>query len=412
MVGSLCGNLRGVVVRRKSADCARGSSGDWEPSGSAVVSGGVTTTTPFRGNRWGIGMRTIAAVGLLTALGCDGAAEPAKPAGNGATPATSETVPPAAAEAASSDRLADDAARAKRYAQIADGLEADATAATAGKVFAASQADLQSILDRADDRFLRINAAVLLGHMLEFRGDRKGAIAYWRHATKLVPSAVGPDGAGPDDAGPFMALALGLAGDKQFKAAAVAQATASALDPNNLENWLALGELRIRAGDPDAATTAYVDYERVRASLINGLTGRKKADGAFFVSPEERIACAHKLAAAIDAGTAMVLLYALQTEPEHAVRMAIAEVMGQQRLQAYAPRLTAQAKTESDRDTKTVMQWALAEIGRDPVLVNEGDAARLPKNDPRAAEGDPREGLPGAKPQPDVLPPGADPAPR
>ncbi|MBL4686003.1 MAG: hypothetical protein JKY37_15520 [Nannocystaceae bacterium] len=354
-------------------------------------------------------MRPIAALGLLTALACDGGVEPVKPGVEAATPdaAPSAALPAATAAPESREELADDEARAKRYAQIADGLEADAAAATAGKVFASSQADLQSILDRADDRFLRINAAILLGHMLELRGDRKGAIAYWRHATKLVPSAVGPDGAGPDDAGPFMALALGLAGDKQFKAAAVAQATASALDPNNLENWLALGELRIRAGDPEAAATAYVDYERVRASLVNGLTGRKKADGAFFVSPDERIACARNLAAAIDAGTAMALLYSLQTEPEHIVRMAVAQVMGEQRLQAYAPRLKAQIKTESDGDTKTVMQWALAEIGRDPVLVNEDDAARLPKDDPRAAEGDPREGLPEAKPPSRVQPSGS-----
>ncbi|MEM6991123.1 MAG: hypothetical protein AAF721_11515 [Myxococcota bacterium] len=337
----------------------------------------------------------IAGLVVLGLGACDGPAE--------SSPADAKASAPAAPVVP--DSLQDDEARAKRYAQIADRLEADPKAAIAGKTFAAFRADLQSIADRAEDRFLRINASILLGHMLDLRGDTKGAIAYWRHATQLVPAE-----AGPDDAGPFMALALGLAGDKQFKEAAEAQAKAAALDPNNLENWLALGELRIRAGDKDAAATAYVDYERVRASLVDGLTGRQKADGAFFVSADERIACAQNLSAAVDAGTAMVLLYSLSTEPEARVRQAVAEVMGQQRLKAYAPRLTEMIKTEADNDAKTAMQWALTEIDRDPVLVTEGEAASLPKDDPRAADGKPRAALPVPTGKAPAVPASPDPS--
>lgn len=318
----------------------------------------------------------IAAAAGLCLLACDGSTSKAEP---DAPPVATPSQPERSETAASS--LQDDAAREARYTAIATAFEADPKSATAGKKFEASRADLQAIADGGEDRFLRANAAVLLGHMFELRGDLKGAIGYWRHATKVVD----------DDAGPFMALAVGLAADKQFKEAATVQAKAAALDPNNLENWLALGELRIRAADQEAATAAYVDYERVRKSLIDGLTGKKSDQ--YLVGAPEREACARNLAVAVDTGTAFALLYSLETEPEAAVRAAVAEVMGVQRLKAYEPRLLERVKTEPDADTKTIMQWALSEIARDPVTVEQGAPADLPKDDPRAAEGKPRDVL-------------------
>jgi len=286
--------------------------------------------------------------------------------------------------------MADDAARAKRYEAIKKAFELDPKAAVAGKTFAAHRADLQAIADRADDRFLRANASVMLGHMVELRGDAKGAIAYWRHASKVVD----------DDAGPFMTLALGLAADKQYAEAATAQAKAAELDPNNLENWLALGELRIRAGDKEGATSAYVDYERVRTSLVNGLTGRTKEGGEFFVGPTERVDCVYNLSSAVDGGTALVLLYALETEPEASVRQAIAEVMGMQRLESYVPRLTERVKTEPNAETKETMAWALEAIKKDPIKVVQGEAASLPADDPRASGAAPRQDPAPASPSP------------
>lgn len=282
----------------------------------------------------------------------------------------------------SADSLQSDDARELRYAKIADAFEADPKGAISGKTFESYKADLQSIVDKAEDKFLRANAAVLLGHMAELRGDNGGAIAYWRHAAKIVP----------DDAGPYMVLAVGLAADKQWEEAAKVQAKAAELDPNNLENWLALGELRVRADDKEGATGAYVDYERVRKSLIDGLTGQR--DNQYVVSADERAQCALNLAAAVDTGTAFALLYALETEPDPKVRAAVAEVMGIQRLEAYKKRLLERVQTEPDPETKTAMQWALSEIGRDPVTIEKDAAATLPKDDPRAVDGgDPRAGL-------------------
>lgn len=312
-------------------------------------------------------------LGPLVACGCEGEDKPgAKPPAVAANPTPAET--------AASDPLADDEARSRRYEAIAGALEADPKAAVAGQRFERARSDLQAIVDRGQDRHLKINAAVLLGHILELRGDLPGAIAYWRHATKLVPAD-----AGPDDAGPFMALAVGLAADRKFEEAAKIQTQAAALDPNNLENWLALGELRLKAGDREGAATAYVDYERVRKSLIDGLTARNKDGGAYFVGPPERIACARSLSAAVDSGTALALLYALQTEDDPTVRQAIVAVMGAQRLEAYKPRLTALLRTENDADTKTTIGWALAQIEGDPVVIEPGQVPGVPPAESQGA---------------------------
>ncbi len=220
---------------------------------------------------------------------------------------------------------------------------------------AAIRADLQQISNRAQDRHLRANAALLLGSIHEGRGARSTAIGHYRHATKLVP----------DDAGPHMVLALALAADSKFNEAAQSQLVAAKLDPDNLENWLALGEMRIKADDRDGATEAYAAYELRRKGLLDGLTLRK--DGAFSSGPEDRAGCARALAAATDNGTALALLYALENEPEASVRKAIVETMGVQRLRGYAAPMGKRAAVEPDAGVKEVLAWAMAEVARDPV---------------------------------------------
>ena len=367
----------------------------WEPRGHRGVDDHVTQTigphdaSPFL--RIGPIAPLFAGLLGLAALGCSGtdanneSKSDDQHAGDAGGPTADGPKPV--------DAFANDDARAKRVSQIADRVDADSKAASAGKTFEAYRADLQSVIDRGEDRFLRANAAVLLGSLLEERGDVKGAIAYYRHASKIVP----------DDAGPHMALALGLARDKQYADAAQAQAKAAEFDPNNLENWLALGELRIRAGDKEAATGAYVDYERVRKSLIDGLTGRAKEGGDYLVTADERVACARNLAVAADTGTAFALLYALETEGDPKVRAAVAEVMGVQRLQAYRKRLSERVKTEPDPQTKEAMQWALGEIMRDPVEVTKGAPTTLGADDPRAADDADVEALSG-RPEPAPTP--------
>lgn len=202
---------------------------------------------------------------------------------------------------------------------------------------------------------LRANAALLLGAAHESRKEVKPAIGLYRHASKLMP----------DDAGPHMALAVALAGDEQFADAAKVQARATELDPDNLENWLALAELRLKSGDEKGAKTAYVDYERRRKGLIDGLTLQR--DGQYIISATERAGCAQALSASVDQGTANALIYALKTEPEADVRAAVAEVMGVQRLSGYRPALEAALKSDKAPQVREAIAWALGEISRDPV---------------------------------------------
>ena len=250
----------------------------------------------------------------------------------------------------------------QRYERWFERLETEPNfVATAA--FEAARADLQRMANEAKDVHLRANAALLLGALHEARGERDQAIGFYRHATKLIESAPGERDV--DDAGPFMALALALAAQKKFPEAIEAQKQATTLDPDNLENWLALAELFIKSGDEESATKAYVDYEVRRKGLIDGLT-LKKAD-AYRVDAEGRIGCAEALASAADGGTAVALLYGLKTDPEASVRAAIARVMGIQRLSMYKEPLTAFAQQEKDAKVLEATKWALAEIARDPV---------------------------------------------
>jgi tetratricopeptide (TPR) repeat protein len=250
----------------------------------------------------------------------------------------------------------------ERYETWAQRLQTEPSfAATAA--FEAARADLQRITNEADDVHLRANAALLLGVLHEARGERDKAIDFYRHATKLTLSAPGERTV--DDAGPFMALAVALAAHKKYPEAIEAQTQATTLDPDNLENWLALAELFIKAGDEDSATKAYVDYEVRRKGLIDGLT-LKKGD-AYRADAPGRIGCAEALASAADGGTGVALLYALKTDPEASVREAVARAMGIQRLSMYKKPLTAFVGEEKDDKVLEAAKWALAEIARDPV---------------------------------------------
>ena len=288
----------------------------------------------------------LVTAGMLVS-GCE--SEPAAPAETGSKVAELPADPDLAGpKPMTEDHLA------QLTEQWRDRVAADPTLPGTADFFRA-KTDLSRVSNEAQDIHLRANASLLLGLLFEGRGDVKAATAQYQHASKLVP----------DDAGPFMALALALAADKQFADAAAAQKTATTLDPDNLENWLVLGELLVKSGDKDAGVAAYMDYERRRKGLIDGLTLRNK-QGDFLVSPSERVGCAEALASATDQGTAIALTYAFKSDPEASVRSAAAAVMGVQRLTFYRPALEAALPTATG-EVKESIAWALTEIERDPV---------------------------------------------
>ncbi len=250
----------------------------------------------------------------------------------------------------------------------------------------AVMAELRAITNEAQDVHLRVNAALLIGAMHQERGQWAEAADAYRRATTLLP----------DDAGPWMALARAEAqrGDRTAEAIA-AQETALELDPDNLENFLALGELLVKADRKDDATKIYAKYEVRRKGLIDGLTLTK--DGNYLVSIDERIACAEALAAAADMGTAVALMYALDKDPEPRVRTAVASVMGLQRLAGYKEFLVKALAKETDADVKQEIVAAIAEIERDPVELPRGPAPETATGGTHAAAATPAstDGAPG-----------------
>jgi tetratricopeptide (TPR) repeat protein len=316
-------------------------------------------------------MIALVGVGVLVVMapGCGGGTTAREPVPN---PSVTE---PAKGDPTAKAPLDDDAA-AERYLAIKAELEADPNVAK-GSQFPGLRAELEGIANGAQAKPMRANAALLLGAMLETRGEHRKAAGYYQHAATLIP----------DDAGPHMALAVANAAAQDFAAAAAAQEQAATLDPDNLENWLALGELRMRAGDQDGAAKAYVAYELRRKGLIDGLTLHDAA-GTPVVSSEERIACAEALAAAADQGTGYALIYALRRDPDPKVRATVAQVMGLQRLDMYLPALQTQAAEDADLEVKQAVTAALAEIAADPVRIEPTERPRLADDDPRAAEGE------------------------
>jgi tetratricopeptide (TPR) repeat protein len=335
-----------------------------------------------------LGLALGMALGGLVAPGCGDGAPAREPVPNpepGPAGVQAGAEGGAGAEAKAKPPLDDDAA-AERYLAIKAELEADPNLPK-GPQFPALRAELEGIANGAGAKPLRANAALLLGSMLEDRGDPRKAAGFYQHAASLIP----------DDAGPHMALAVANAAAQDFAAAAKAQEQAATLDPDNLENWLALGELRMRAGDQAGGAQAYVAYELRRKGLIDGLTLHDAA-GTPVVAAEDRIACAEALAAAADQGTGFALIYALRRDADAGVRATVARVMGLQRLDMYLSALQAQEAQERDADAKEAVAWALAEIARDPVKIEPTERPRLAADDPRATAGElPRAATPPAE---------------
>lgn len=311
--------------------------------------------------------------------------------------------PPAATDETKAETQAplDDDAAAERYLEIKARFDAD-PAVVKGPAFPELKRSLDEIANGAAAKPMRANAALLLGAMLDVRGASAQAAGYYEHAATLVP----------DDAGPFMALAVAHAAAGNYAEAVKAQEDAARLDPDNLENWLALGELRKRAGDDEGSVQAYLAYEKRRKGIIDGLTLHDDA-GTYVVDVEERVACAEALASAADQGTAVALVYALRTDPDPRVREAVARVMGLHRLASYQPALTTQATEEVSPEAAEAVRWALAEIERAPVEMDDTERPRLADDDPRQAEGEvPRAEEPPVAPTEatTVAPPGTTPA--
>lgn len=244
-----------------------------------------------------------------------------------------------------------------------------------GRILGESGAELRQIAESARDPHLRANASLLLGTLYEATSDPRSAISFYRQAASLLPA----------DAGPRRVLAMALASDQQFAAALPEQQKVVEDDPDDLEAWLLLGEVAVKAGVQDTATRAYAAYEMRRKGLIDGIT-LKSPNGTFPLPPDQRAGCARALIPARDNGTAIALLYALDIETEPSVRAAIVEAMGAQRLAGYKPALEAKLAKESAQEVKEAMIWALAEIQRDPLDTRPGPAPVDP-NAPAAAPG-------------------------
>lgn len=226
---------------------------------------------------------------------------------------------------------------------------------------------LRETAEKAADLPLRANASLLLGSLHERAGDRRSAISFYRQAAALLK----------DEVEPHRVLALALAADGKHLEAIPEQEIVVRDDPDDLEAWLLLGELNIKAKREEDAGKAYAAYEARRKGLIDGLTLQNK-DGTWILPVEQRAACARALIPARENGTALALLYSLGREPDPAVRLALAEAMGTQRLAAYKQPLTDKLAGETDPEAKAAMVWALQEIERDPLDARPGPAPVTP----------------------------------
>ena len=225
---------------------------------------------------------------------------------------------------------------------------------------------LREVAGKAKDRHLRANAALLLGSLAEERKDRRTAISFYQQARVLVP----------EEASPYAVLALALAADGRYPEAIDMQRQLVKLTPDDLQAWLILGELNVKAGRNDAAGEAYASYELRRKGLMDGLTLMR--EGAYVLSEDDRVGCAAALEPALDTGTALALVGALSTDPSPKVRAEIAGVMGSQRLEGYLETLRTQAGKETDTDAKATMVWAIAEIERSPVPIAKAPSPVAP----------------------------------
>lgn len=288
-----------------------------------------------------------------------------------------------------------DDAMAARYLEIKERFAAlqPEDAAGPGRILGEVAGELRQVAESAKDVHLRANANLLLGTLHEASGDPRSAISFYRQVTALIPG----------EAEPHRVLAMALAMDKQFAAALPEQEQVVKDDPDDLEAWLLLGEIAVKADKKERATEAYAAYEMRRKGLIDGIS-LKKIDGTFTLPADQRAACARALIPARDNGTAIALLYALEIETEPAVRAAIVEAMGAQRLAGYKPALTAKLPKETAQEVKEAMIWALAEIERDPLDTRPGP---LPTVTP-PADGKPAEAPADTKSAADARPAGPE----
>jgi tetratricopeptide (TPR) repeat protein len=298
--------------------------------------------------------RAITSLSLLALAACGPAPDPnVVPVGGRPEPTKAAPAP------VGDDALAERYLAAKeRYAAL---LPEDK--AGPGRVLTELGPGLREAADAAKDVHLRANASLLLGRLYEDSGDARSAISFYRQTAGLLPA----------EAAPRRVLAMALAADKQFAAALPEMQKVVEDDPDDLEAWLMLGELSVKAEKPEDATRAYAAYEMRRKGLIDGLT-LKSPEGVFTIPPDQRAGCARALIPARDNGTAIALIYALEIETDPTVRQAIVEAMGTQRLAGYKTALEARLKAETAQEVKEAIVWALAEIQRDPLDVRPGPA--------------------------------------
>lgn len=272
-----------------------------------------------------------------------------------------------------------DDAMAQRYIEIKERFAAltPEDKAGPGRILGEVGAELRQIADTAKDLHLRANASLLLGTLYEANGDPRTAISFYRQVIALLP----------EDAAPRRVLAMALAMDRQYAAALPEQKLVVKDDPDDLEAWLLLGELAVKAGEQETATEAYAAYEMRRKGLIDGIS-LKSPEGVFVLPADQRADCARALIPARDNGTAIALLYALSIETEPSVRAALVEAMGNQRLVGYKAPLEARLTTETAQEVKEAIIWALAEIQRDPLDTRPGPAPIQPTD---AADGKPAD---------------------
>jgi tetratricopeptide (TPR) repeat protein len=206
-----------------------------------------------------------------------------------------------------------------------------------------------------------------LGSLAEAKSDWRSAVSYYKQARAAVPQE-------PET---HAILALALSKMERYAEAVAVQVQLVEMTPDDLQARLILGELRFKSGDEKLAMEAYAAYELRRKGLLDGLTLKK--DGAYVASEADRAAIASHLAPASDNGTALALLYALQSDPAAPVCDAIVEVMGMQRLRGYKEGIEAYGTRAQSEESKKLVAWALAEIERDAVDVRPGGAPWLPE---------------------------------
>jgi tetratricopeptide (TPR) repeat protein len=249
----------------------------------------------------------------------------------------------------------DDAAWSKQYEGAKAQIDTVIDSPADSPARAAVVSQLAEVAKEAKDAHLRANASLALGLLYERVSDLRTAISYYRQARAWVPQE-------PEV---YAVLALALAQDGELVEAIAMQEELCRLVPDDLQAWLFLGELNIKAKREEDAKLAYAAYEARRKGLLDGLT--KKSQGQYEKPEADRIACAHALAPSRDSGTALGLLYALSSEPSSRVREAIAATIAEHRLRGYVDGLNAALAKESDPDTREALKFALAEIARAPL---------------------------------------------